>query len=762
MSQHQKPNDAAPPDWNRMAATGLIVAVALSLPCAAAAGAAPSALADQTRIEEVLVFGRGEVRQVQSLTASQLQQFPAGTSPLKAIEKLPGVNFQSADPFGAYEWSTRIVVRGFNQNQLGFTLDGVPLGDMSYANHNGLHISRAILSENIGRVALSQGTGALGTASTSNLGGTLQFYSADPEREFGVLVNGTAGSDSNQRIFLRVDTGTLGTGTEAYLAYATQEADLWKGNGVQEQAYINLKVVQPIGAARLSGYYSYSDRNENDYQDMSSEMVRRLGRNWGNYFPDYARAIAAAQGNFSGRVNSLDDAYWNAAGLREDHLGYLSLELPLGETMMWTTTAYLHTNEGQGLWGTPYVATPGGAPLSVRTTEYDIDRRGLVTALNFELGAHTINAGIWYEDNEFNQARRFYGEPFLDRPTRSFTKFQSNPFFTQWEYEFTTETVQFHVQDTWQVSDDLRLEFGFKSVIVDVEADTRVGANKTGKIKTDETFLPQIGFVYTLNDQHEFFGDIARNVRALIGSATGTSPFASSQAAFDEIRGSIKPEMSTTWELGWRFLGDRLEGVVTAYYVDFEDRLLAIPQGSQIIGNFSALANVGSVETVGVEAGLNWQANDWLSWFNSVSYNRSTYEDDYTAQTANGPVVIPTSGNTVPDAPEWLFNSEVGVETDTLFAKLHFKYTGKRYYTYLNQGSVSSFSLLNMTLGYRFPPFGFLKDLTAQLDVTNLYDENYIGTVGSGGFGNTDPDGTAQTLLPGAPRQVFFSLKAAF
>ncbi|MFM7121174.1 MAG: TonB-dependent receptor plug domain-containing protein, partial [Gammaproteobacteria bacterium] len=108
-----------------------------------------SVAAPADAIEEILVFGKGETRQVQALTAAQLDQFPAGTSPLKALEKLPGVNFQSADPFGAYEWSTRTVVRGFNQNQMGFTLDGVPLGDMSYGNHNGLHISRAIMTENL-------------------------------------------------------------------------------------------------------------------------------------------------------------------------------------------------------------------------------------------------------------------------------------------------------------------------------------------------------------------------------------------------------------------------------------------------------------------------------------------------------------------------------------------------------------------------------------------------------------------------------------
>ena len=110
----------------------------------------------------LIVLGFGETRQVQTVTAQDLSLLTPGTSPLKAISKLPGVNFQSADPFGAYEWSTRISIRGFNQNQLGFTLDGrSPLGDMSYGNYNGLHISRAIISEDLGAVTVSQGAGAL-------------------------------------------------------------------------------------------------------------------------------------------------------------------------------------------------------------------------------------------------------------------------------------------------------------------------------------------------------------------------------------------------------------------------------------------------------------------------------------------------------------------------------------------------------------------------------------------------------------------------
>ena len=173
------------------------IAFVLQGACLATAAHAQTA-ADEAAAEEVLVLGRGETRQVQTITARQIEQLPAGTSPLKAIENLPGVNFQSADPYGSYEWSTRITVRGFNQNRMGFTLDGVPLGDMTYGNHNGLHISRAIPTE------LSQGTGSLATASASNLGGAIQFVSADPTSEFRVDAAQSVGTEETRRTFVRV------------------------------------------------------------------------------------------------------------------------------------------------------------------------------------------------------------------------------------------------------------------------------------------------------------------------------------------------------------------------------------------------------------------------------------------------------------------------------------------------------------------------------------------------------------------------------
>jgi iron complex outermembrane receptor protein len=737
----------------------------LSASLAAAAVAqqpANTPAADASQLEEVVIFARGVARQQQQVTAEQIDYLPAGTSPLKAIEKLPGVNFQSADPFGSYEWSTRIVVRGFNQNQLGFTLDGVPLGDMSYGNHNGLHISRAVPSEDVGRVSLSQGAGAIGTASTSNLGGTLEFFTLDPASDLGGRVDLTGGSDSTRRIFGRFDTGALGgNGPRISLSAVDGTTDKWKGSGEQQQRMYSLKAVQPIGdTGSVTAYYNYSDRAERDYHDLSFDIIRRRGEDWDNWAPDWSAAVAAAQAcaasGFSNAV-ACDDAYWDAAGLREDSIAYVGVDLPSDDGLSFSARVYMHQNEGQGLWGTPYVPTPGGAPLSVRTTEYDIDRKGALATVGWTLGGHALEAGVWIENNDFNQARRFYPESSLAGPTQSFTSFRSDPLLTQWEYAFETKTLQYHLQDEFSIGETLKFVAGFKGMTVENSATTITGPNKSGTIEAQENFLPQLGFTWAPWEGGELFGLAARNARAFV-SANTAGPFSTSAAGFVAIRDVLKPETSDTIELGWRFRGESVEGVLAAYRIKFKDRLLAIQQGPGIVGNPSVLANVGGVSTNGFEAAVNWRPMQHLAWFTSFAWNDSTFDQNYTT---NGNVIL-VGGKTVPDAPEMMLKTELTYDNGMFFARADANYTDGRYYTFLNQGSVPSYTLFNASAGFRFADLAMFEELSVQAAVTNIADKFYISTVGSNGFVNADPNGTAQTLLRGAPRQVFVSVKAKF
>jgi len=62
------------------------------------------------------VIGRGHPRGANALDATRIRlAVPAGTSPLRSIDRLPGANVQSADAFGVYEGSTRVTMRGFQR-----------------------------------------------------------------------------------------------------------------------------------------------------------------------------------------------------------------------------------------------------------------------------------------------------------------------------------------------------------------------------------------------------------------------------------------------------------------------------------------------------------------------------------------------------------------------------------------------------------------------------------------------------------------------
>ena len=765
----------------------LLAGLALS-PSVAVAQALVAEPNGPSGVDDVVVFGRGQTRQQASITQAAIAVEAPGTSPLKAIERLPGVSFQSADAFGNYEWSARIVLRGFNQNQLGFTLDGVPLGDMSYGNHNGLHISRAVISENVARVDVAQGSGALGTASSSNLGGTVQFISRKPAENFGLDLAGTYGSDDTLRGFVRIDSGAFGPAdTRLSLSYVDHQMDKWKGDGEQNQKQINLSLVQPIGKGEITGFLNHSERRENDYQDLSLEQIRRLGSDWDNNSDNYANAVTNARiyqanpggdcpqlgggtgiNRYVGGASCIDDAYFDASGLRDDTIGALTLNYPITDTLSVSLTGYGHKNEGQGLWYTPYTPTAAGAPngdgssisnpgpISIRTTEYDIDRKGALGSVKLALGEHALEAGFWFENNDFNQARRFYGLP-ADRNTRPSMEFQSNPFFTQWAYSYETKTRQFYVQDTWSVTDALTVSAGFKSLSVENNATTVAGPNKTGTIKTEDNFLPQVGIAYDLSPDHQLFASYAENIRAFESSNTG-GPFSATAVGFAAIKDSLEPETSRTIEAGWRFRFDRLQGSVAAYDVEFENRLLGVALGAPILGLGNGIQNVGSVKSRGFEAAAVWNFTDAWSAFGSFSYNDSTYDDD--VRDGTGALVAATSGKTVVNTPETLFRAELAYDDGALFGTLAAAYTGERFSSYLNDEKADSYTLVKLTAGYRFVDRGdWLDGTVVQVNVTDLTDEDYISTVGSGGFQNT---AGRQTFLPGAPRQAFVTLRRHF
>jgi hypothetical protein len=752
----------------------------------AAAAAAPVATVE---------IATRKTRSSVAMTKSDMQKILPGINPLKALETLPGVSFQTADPWGNNEQNLSLFVHGFSGQQLGYTMDGVPLGDQQYGNYNGLSPQRAVISENVGSVILSSGAGDLSTASTSNLGGTIETFSSDPLQSRNLAVQQTVGSYNTSRTFVRYDTGNFGNGNSAYISGVHHEQKAWDFNGRQGGDQINAKYVNQSSLGKLTLFVDYSDKiepNEDSTVHSAAEKYQPYTRPF--MYPNFQQALSylsATGGTPAAEGNNYRNYYSDAQ--RTDYLTYAKFDMNIGEATTWSNQVYYHNDDGVGVVAGPIgvaglpalfaVYFPGqnlkqvfgNSGYATRTTEYAINRNGWLSTVNTEFGNHKLQGGLWLEHNRSSAYRRWYALD-VNNPSSPYDR-PANPLITQYGSQIDNKVAQIHLQNEWRMRDDLALQAGFKSSLQFADGQFPVQPAKgaiangslalpVGEIITKKWFLPQLGARWDITPQDQMFVNVQKNMRQFVTyGGGGASPWSlASQSAFDLFKTTAKPETSITYELGMRTSHQldagplsAIDGQVNLYHVDFKDRLLTIsptPVISSIIGGNPVLANVGSVKTDGIDISGTLHFSRMFSFYDALSFNRSTYSDNY----SNGKDIVATAGKAVPGSPEWMnkFVATLSV-ADTEF-QLIGDYVGKRYATYTNDLDVPSYFLMSLGVSGKLPFLNsnWVKNARYRLNVSNLANREGSLNVVVGAASGT------YNTFPIAPRQGFLTLMADF
>jgi hypothetical protein len=754
--------------------------------------------------ETVIVTAEKTVRSSLVLSGDETQKLLPGINPLKAIETLPGVVFATADPWGNNEQNESLVVHGFTLQQLGFTMDGVPLGDQQYGNYNGLSVSRALTSENVSRVQFQSGAGSLGVASTSNLGGAIETFSLDPSSERGALANETVGSYYTSRTFLRLESGDLGDGNAGYLSFLHQDQRAWDFDGHQRGNQINVKAVHEDSHGKLTGYFDWQDKDEPNEDSVNYGTAQTKGVNYFPYtrpflFPNYTYALTYvnASGAPPAQFGANFSNYFSAAQ-RIDVLGYVNYDWFLTSDITWSNQVYYHYDQGRGIVAAPVnqaglpslfaiyfpgqnlVNVFGGLGYQVRTTEYLINRGGERSTLTWQLGDHNIEAGIWYEHDESSTARDWY--PFSPA-NNDLTPYEhpGNPAFIQYYYRFKVDDLQLHLQDEWHILPDLRLQAGIKSSLQNASDALPVQQKNNpatplnlqvnypiGRIVSDAWFLPQVGAVWDFTAEDQLFANAQKNMRQIVayGPESGyyaTSPWSlGTQAAFNQFKASAHPETSWTYELGVRSTRQvdfgpltAIEGQINYYLVNFQHRFLNVaPYNPGFNPPPAVIANVGSVTTNGVDLAATLHFGDHFQFYDAISYNKSTYNDDY----HNGATLVATAGKVVPLTPDWLDKFVFSTNFGPFEAQLSGDYIGQRYVTYTNDLHVNPTFKLAAEASYTFeiPDGWYLHRFKLSGNVTNLGNTRGVETPAvtgaSGGY----------AAFPIAPRMWFVTASATF
>jgi len=755
-----------------------LIAVACQLACfglSAQAQTAPEATAAAPKTEVVITgkkLGMGLMvledapKARSTITAEELEkQRPTGNA-YEALEMLPAVNSYNHDATGLFGGG--MTLRGFNSDQIGATINGVPVND---SGNFAVYPQEYVDQENTCSQFVTQGSTDVDSPQVGATGGNFGIVTCNPENVQRVRIAQTIGQLAMHKTFVRYDTGLLSDKrSKAFVSYSSAATDKWKGKGGAEREHIDAGVNYDwdrfnfvhatvlynqalnnnisnltLNEINTKGYYSDNAdtfighvtpvKGTAQSDAVQSPAFYRLSSN------PFKNAIASATAKF--RLGENTDIkilpyFWYGFGT-----GGIQQQRKSEATFLNTTTNKLSAGvdlNGDGDTKDTVIVANSGITRTKRP--------GVIASVTHTIGQNEILAGFWYERASHRQTGP--SVPVLADGTPVDYYLQSNQFLrpdgsaVQSRDNLTVSTAyQLFAQDTISLMDDkLKINVGVRTPHIkrDVTNYASEGnPNATYNIsKTYTGVLPQLGARFRITNDDQLFASVAKNTKAppnFVFANVGTN--VKIVNGLPVLSGDVQQESSWNTDIGYRHQDSKFIGTLTFFSVDFKNRqATAFDEGAQA----STYTNVGRVRNHGFEVELgNTPINGW-AFYGSFGYSKSEVLDNVkTSATA----VIPTAGKEMPLTPRLKAGLSAEYQSGAFWSRLKVKSTSKQQATLVNDETAPGYTVMGIDAGYTFANYGLLKRPKLTFNVSNITSKQYRNP-SSQNILNT-------TALPGAP-----------
>lgn len=658
------------------------------------------------------------------------KQMPAQNA-LAAVRLAPGANVGQDNPYGISERGD-LTVRGMNQSQMGFVLEGMPLGD---PNNYLPNTNEWIDNENIRSVTLTQGTSDLASPVISASGGLIQVNMRDPSEEMGGTVSASIGKFDAYRGFLRLETGNIGnTGIRVAGSYSFINADNFRGVASSRREHIDVKALKEFdNGSRVALIWT-----NNDFENYRSTIVNlaqwnALGKN-----QDYTGTYTFGATNY----------YKFYPFYRKVNFVQAPAKLVVSDDMTLDITPYYRNMQPNGPGGTnlPTSGLYNGTTRYAETlvVPYSVNGRfvaeamsnineqelGVNAALTWKTGVHEITAGIWFDRFWERALSKFVG---VDQNGNAndrgddFLKFSDGTILSTTNYYLDRHTTALYVNDKISLLDDkLKLMFGFKQLFVDVTGNNYLpGATPTIGVHQTKS-MPRFGATYSFGDNHMIFFDLVTNARPPAPGPSYMDVFSVTTGARTTIGNQkTKMEYSFLQEVGYRY-----QGFVNFSIAGFHNKLtnhqvntIVVQDG--VLTQSQIAAGGKTIWGANVEVGLRpWHG---FSPYVSGQYLDATTDDDLPV----GNDFLPTKGKVAVRSPKFMSAAGLTYDDGSLFSVVTARHVGAQYSTFMNDQKMPSYNTVDFSIGYRLPDIGPMKRPTMQLNLVNLFEGAYLGAIGS-------------------------------
>ncbi|MBL8310159.1 MAG: TonB-dependent receptor [Burkholderiales bacterium] len=722
---------------------------------------APRAKEDAIRVGTITIVGQGDklgagqilkedtVKARSTVTKDATEKDRATGNPYQAIAILPGINTFNHDATGLFGGG--LTIRGFGADQIGFTINGVPVNDSgSYS----VFPQEYVDNENSCTQTVAQGNPDVESPHIGATGGSVGITSCDPLDARRFRVAQTLGSLSLSRTFVRVDSGRFAGGkAKVYVSYSHSEADKWKGPGGAKRDHIDTAFALDLSPDnRIVGVFNYNKAINNNYVSPTLAQINTNGYYW-DLSPTFVGHLTPVNGTAQRESSPFPPYYKLATNPFENLVGSLSGSFKLAQSTYLKVQPYLWWGYGTGgtqqrtLSETAFLNTTTnrtGAGVDLNGDRDTLDtvvvassnvtrtmRPGVTAEINHQWGNHALKFGVWYEraqhkqtgpavlvDAAGNPADAWLRDGRLLRPDGS--QYNSRDWLT------ISPAYQAYIADSFSFMNDRGvLQLGLRAPGVTRKftnyASEAANSQTTYTIeKTYTDILPQLGVRFNVDREQQVFANVGKNFRAPPNFAFAPT---NNNVAFingvPTLVGKVEAETSVVTDVGYRFQGRSLTLSASVFNVDFKNR-----QANAFDPNTlkSIYTNAGDVRNRGLELELGTAAvNGWTA-YGSLTVQKSKVLNDLRVSATS---TLATSGKQFPMTPRMMAGLAIQYANGPLYARLKAKKTGRQFATLMNDEEAPSYMTADFDAGYRFANMGFIKNPMIRLNVSNVGNTKY-------------------------------------
>jgi Outer membrane receptor proteins, mostly Fe transport len=622
-----------------------------------------------------------------NVSKKEIQQKNSGQQLPILLEGLPNIVSYSED--GAGYGATALFIRGNDLYRTNVTINGIPYNDSESQGVFWYNLSDFASSAESIQVQRGVGTSTNGAAA---FGASLNVLTEGlSEKPYGEIAN-YFGAYTTHKHSVKLSTGKLNDHFEISGRFSKINS-----NGYIDRASSDLKSYFLQGAysddrTLIKGLiFGGKEKTYLTYKGISAEQLEKDRR----YNP-------AGKYTINGKTYFYDNETDN---YQQDH-SQLHWSEKWGN--FWYTNLSFHYTKGRGYWEQMdnWGDTKGNFVI-----RYQLDNDFYGTTFSINYRKQTIDFTLGGAGNVYEG--RHYDEIIWTQNAVASYKEIPSPVV----YGNKKEGSAF-AKLSWQVSPRINL-FGdiqyryvnFKSTIKRVDIDESV-----------PMINPKAGISYHMNSKNKFFFSFAHATKE------------PNRSDYKEYAGNIsngaelpKEEKVNDFELGWRYIAEKIKINTSLYYMQYKDQLVLTGDISNT--GYSLRKNSGKSYRTGIEIDANITLSPKWVWNPNISYSKNK-NIDYTIKDPNNPTKKINLGNTdISFSPNWVIgNTFTFIPIENLQMSLNSKYIGERYLTNENEDNakLEDFFIHSLNISYEIFPRKVFKSVLFSITGNNLLNRKYV------------------------------------